>query len=113
MNAADVLTAMLHALAEGHEPALILDENSPLMDAAREALRPRSPPDATILDGCNGLAMRDYFAAKAMQGELSAMQDPEGEVCGIALDAPNETLTRLAQHWYRVADAMLAARERA
>ena len=58
----------------------------------------------------NGMSLRDYFAAKAMQGELAAMQDPEGEVCGVALDAPDETLARLAKHFYRLADAMLLAR---
>lgn len=46
MNAADVLTAILHARDKGEDPAMILDENSPLMDAAREALKPRAPLDA-------------------------------------------------------------------
>lgn len=58
----------------------------------------------------SGMSLRDYFAAKAMQGELAAMQDPEGKVCGVALNAPNETLARLAKHFYRLADAMLRAR---
>jgi hypothetical protein len=58
----------------------------------------------------DGMSLRDYFAAKAMQGELAAMQDPTGEVCGVALDAPDETLARLAKHYYRLADAMLKAR---
>lgn len=57
-----------------------------------------------------GMELRDYFAAKAMQGELAAMRDPESEVCGVALDAPDETLARLAQHYYRLADAMLQER---
>ena len=57
-----------------------------------------------------GLTLRDYFAAKAMQGELAAMQDPEGEACGVALDAPDDTLASLARHYYRLADAMLVAR---
>ena len=48
-----------------------------------------------------GLTMRDYFAAKAMQGEL-ASQSPENEYTN--LDA-------LAALSYRVADAMLRARE--
>jgi hypothetical protein len=58
-----------------------------------------------------GMTLRDYFAAKAMQGELAAMQDPEGEVCGVALDASDDTLARLTRHYYRLADAMLKARE--
>lgn len=56
--------------------------------------------------------LRDEFAAKAMEGELSAMRDHEGEVCGIALDASDDVLARLTKHYYRIADAMLAARSR-
>jgi hypothetical protein len=47
------------------------------------------------------MTLRDYFAAKAMQGEL-ASQSPENEYTN--LDA-------LAALSYRVADAMLKARE--
>ena len=48
-----------------------------------------------------GMTLRDYFAAKAMQGEL-ASQSPENEYTN--LDA-------LAALSYRVADAMIKARE--
>lgn len=58
-----------------------------------------------------GMSLRDKFAESAMVGELASMQDPTGEACGIALDAPDSTLDRLAAHWYRIADAMLRARE--
>lgn len=47
MNAADVLTAILYARDKGEDPAMILSEDSPLMDAAREVLKPRAPQDAT------------------------------------------------------------------
>ncbi len=57
-----------------------------------------------------GMTLRDYFAAKAMQGELASMRDNDGDVCGIALDASDETMSRLAKHYYRIADAMLKAR---
>lgn len=60
---------------------------------------------------CDGATLRDYFAAKAMQGELAAMVDPSGSQCGIALDTPDEALARIAKHFYRIADAMLKARE--
>jgi hypothetical protein len=56
------------------------------------------------------LNLRDYFAAKAMQGELAALQDPENGVSGVALDAPDSAFEHLARHWYRLADAMLRAR---
>ena len=59
----------------------------------------------------SGMTMRDYFAAKAMQGELAAMVDPSGSQCGIDLDTPDEALARIAKHFYRIADAMLKARE--
>ena len=58
-----------------------------------------------------GMTLLDYFAAKAMQGELAAMVDPSGSQCGIALDTPDEALARIAKHFYRIADAMLKARE--
>lgn len=45
MNAADVLSTILFSLKEGADPAMILDENSPLMDAAREVLKPCAPPE--------------------------------------------------------------------
>jgi hypothetical protein len=60
---------------------------------------------------CGGMSLRDYFAAKAMQGELASMRDLEGDVCGLALDISDETLNRLTRHYYRIADAMLKARQ--
>lgn len=66
---------------------------------------------AARAEAISGATMRDYFAAKAMQGELAAMVDPSGSQCGIALDAPDEALARIAKHFYRIADAMLKARE--
>lgn len=49
----------------------------------------------------NGMNLRDYFAAKAMQG-LQA--NPTDEVMNTGLDA-------IAQYAYEQADAMLKARE--
>lgn len=45
----------------------------------------------------DGMSLRDYFAAKAMQGVLSSPSDPE-------------SMAALAEWSYRVADAMLEAR---
>jgi hypothetical protein len=39
----EVLSAIVHARDTGQDPALILDENSPLMDAARNALAKAAP----------------------------------------------------------------------
>ncbi|MBV7502062.1 hypothetical protein [Achromobacter sp. ACM05] len=48
----------------------------------------------------NGLSVRDYFAAKAMQG-FNANPTPE---------MLTWSLEKIAKHSYRQADAMLAAR---
>ena len=53
--------------------------------------------DRTVASWPNDMTLRDYFAAKAMQGMLAA-----GE------GVPSEKLAKWA---YDVADAMLAARE--
>ena len=53
--------------------------------------------DGEFLRQHNGISIRDYFAAKAMQGMLSA--------------AENYQTPKLAMYAYEVADAMLAARK--
>ena len=60
----------------------------------------------------DGLTLRDYFAAKAMQGELAAMSDQsEGQSSGLDFDVSEAMMARLSNHWYRIADAMLEARK--
>lgn len=59
---------------------------------------------------CSGMTLRDYFAAKAMQGDIASMVDPSGERCGIQIDLADENLERLGKLYYRMADAMLSAR---
>ncbi len=49
-----------------------------------------------------GMSLRDYLAAKAMQGDWAA------EVAG----ANGETMEDSARRYYKMADAMLKARER-
>jgi hypothetical protein len=49
-----------------------------------------------------GMTLRDYFAAKAMQGEL-ASQHPDG--------GSWHDVNKMAAYAYSVADAMLKARE--
>ena len=65
---------------------------------------PAFPQERTLecgsIEECEGLSMRDYFAAKAMQ-TLLAEGYYEGEVCnGVAIDA------------YEMADIMLWARNK-
>lgn len=52
-----------------------------------------------IVGGSNGMTLRDYFAAKAMTGLLTA------EIVG---EYSNEHVAEIS---YRIADAMLKARE--
>lgn len=57
------------------------------------------PDGSAIVHEQGGMTLRDYFAAKAIQGILS-VRLPEGE------------LHSAAQYAYSVADAMLAERSR-
>ena len=50
----------------------------------------------------SGMNLRDYFAAKAMQGDISSMQ---------AHEDPASAAHHIAARAYAVADAMLKARE--
>ena len=62
----------------------------------KETGGPAFPVPGDAMDGEEGLTMRDYFAAKAMQGLL--------EEFGWNDDS-------LAKHSYEVADSMLKARK--
>lgn len=51
----------------------------------------------------SGMSLRDYFAAKAMQGELASQAD--------GYEWPNESKEKLAAFAYEMADAMMEARK--
>lgn len=86
---------------------------------------PDNPPafsrSATIDDnGWSGMTLRDYFAAKAMQGAIAegALRTIQEEVMKTAdaqvatpEDAARITNALLAKMVYEIADAMLLARE--
>ena len=58
--------------------------------------------------GYAGMTLRDYFAAKAMQGDFVA----QNEHCGTFVpDAGDALFDRSARMYYRMADAMIAARD--
>lgn len=61
---------------------------------------PKNEAEAQRL--AEGMTLRDYFAAKAMQGELASQHPETGEY---------NNLDALAVLSYRVADAMLKARD--
>lgn len=50
----------------------------------------------------DGMDLRDYFAAKAMQGDMSASE--------MSLSVTDDQLQKLSELYYRVADAMLKER---
>jgi len=53
-----------------------------------------------------GMTLRDYFAAKAMQADMSTYSQD------LIYESPEWFVAR-AEKWYEVADAMLKARGRA
>lgn len=62
--------------------------------------RERSELDLDIVQV--GMTLRDYFAARAMQGDWA-----DGQIC-----MGQDWLKERAELYYRAADAMLAAREK-
>ncbi|HGN0027565.1 TPA: hypothetical protein ACKRID_003472 [Proteus mirabilis] len=54
-----------------------------------------------------GMSLRDYLAAKAMQGDLASQSVELGHFPN---DIPEEHLVNRANLYYRMADAMLKAR---
>lgn len=63
--------------------------------------------------GEGGMTLRDYFAAKAMQGQFAAEANPRSGTNYEPMCLNNEEHVRhLARLSYVVADAMLAERER-
>ncbi|MGG4689429.1 hypothetical protein [Providencia stuartii] len=54
-----------------------------------------------------GMSLRDYFAAKAMQGDLSSSDE---SLAGYGSQFTDAQLESFAAFYYRMADAMLKAR---
>lgn len=75
-----------------------------IVDAAMEAIDERTNRALKVAGGlAASLTMRDYFAAQAMQGWLATYPDEQ------RFDEVNGDL--VASNAYRIADAMLKARE--
>lgn len=76
---------------------------------------PAFPTESEAQTGCStwryeGMTLRDYFAAKAMQGlTSSAFNYMKGKGC--ATDAAMQMMQDIGGVSYRMADAMLAARD--
>ncbi|PQQ23693.1 hypothetical protein [Photorhabdus hindustanensis] len=54
------------------------------------------------------MTLRDYFAAKAMQGDWACQGNDTGI---LTLSTTDDTLNNIASLYYRMADAMMKARE--
>lgn len=54
--------------------------------------------------GQEGMTLRDYFAAKAMQGHMASEY-------GVMVQCPLRDVEALAKVFYGIADAMIKARE--
>jgi hypothetical protein len=62
-----------------------------------------------IIGGSNGMTLRDYFAAKAMQGLFASERHTDS--FGDFFSYSNIWYSEAAGHAYQMADAMLKARE--
>jgi hypothetical protein len=75
---------------------------------------PRAFPSTRTVDSWNsddrGMTLRDYFAARAMQGLCSNT----GVIFGhhLSPEHPEDCKGSLVESAYRIADAMLAARDK-
>jgi hypothetical protein len=84
------------------------------VNAERDGGGPAFPRQHTIADatsadfklGCKGMTMRDYFAAKAMQGMLGALAASSSGLH----DDFRKSANAITEMSYFVADAMLKAR---
>jgi len=79
--------------------------------------KPENPPAfpqtiddmGTLTVRTQGMSLRDYFAAKAMQGDMASQA--EGYHTVMSEDS-DERLLELSKLYYRIADAMLEARSK-
>lgn len=68
------------------------------------------PLPATEWHGADeGMTLRDYFAAKSMQGDWSCQSGDSGYFIDCVND---DAIDKAAELYYRMADAMLRAREK-
>ena len=77
-----------------------INDGGPAFPSKKRIYRAGYPTDD--FEPVGGMSLRDYFAAKAMQGLLA-------QSLGTALESDH---ILGAQYAYRVADAMIAAREK-
>jgi hypothetical protein len=81
----------------------MVDNGGPAFPVAPEVDR-----NGDYTSGVSGMTLRDYFAAKAMNGMLSADITTHQDGVDKIVDDPSE----LARMSYRIADAMIAERNK-
>jgi hypothetical protein len=70
------------------------------------------PQDAdTCLDEFRGMTLRDYFAAKALQGFFNNIDLYKAISKAYNCSSDESTYSTIAKEAYKIADAMLKARE--
>jgi hypothetical protein len=62
--------------------------------------------DSEVSPDQEGMSQRDYFAAKTLQGDWASTPEE------FATDCPRNVLEKRAALYYRMADAMIAEREK-
>ena len=75
----------------------------------REEEKQQNAFPALHLDAHQGMTLRDYFAAKAMQGLFSSMGEITNSWSKMARDIPLKDY--ISEYAYEIADAMLKQRE--
>jgi len=65
----------------------------------------------TVGPMCEGMSLRDYFAAKIAGGDAAA-GETDGQAGGWGNAVPDSMIAIRATLYYRIADAMLAEREK-
>jgi hypothetical protein len=63
------------------------------------------------MQGAEGMTLRDYFAAMALQGLCANPNGPYSETNPLVCGPDNRSTLDVAQESYDLADAMLAARK--
>lgn len=94
-----------------YDPNMVCSGNkAKLLRKSMSNQEPAFPQKEPLTSDAPGMTLRDYFAAKAMQAALTGATLP-----GLMERAPETmaVIDKLAAAMYAIADAMMAARERA
>lgn len=93
---------------EEFEAAMKIDDGGPAFP-----FQPKDGSGYPCAEHAPGMALRDYFAAAALQGEIASTAGPESAeaTAYAAAQSGLSVETQIARNCYAMADAMLAARK--